>query len=42
MDPLGPAYDPAEDPAHHLSGGGLSDWFDALVHVREVGPARLL
>ncbi|MGP3976297.1 erythromycin esterase family protein [Streptomyces sp. 8N114] len=39
---VGPGYDPADDPAHHLSGGGLSDWFDALVHVREVGPARLL
>ncbi|MEU4966643.1 erythromycin esterase family protein [Streptomyces smyrnaeus] len=39
---VGPVYDPADDAAHHLSGGGLSDWFDALVHVRKVGPVRPL
>jgi erythromycin esterase len=39
---VGPAYDPAADAAHHLSGGALTDWFDALAHVREVTPARPL
>ncbi|WP_407547926.1 erythromycin esterase family protein [Streptomyces sp. Pv4-95] len=38
---VGPAYDPADDRNHHLSGGALADWFDALLHVREVTPARL-
>ncbi len=39
---VGPAYDPADDAAHHLSGGALTDWFDALAHVREVTAARPL
>ncbi|MFG2894758.1 erythromycin esterase family protein [Streptomyces sp. NPDC048248] len=39
---VGPAYDPTDDQDHHLSGGALADWFDALVHVREVTPAQLL
>ncbi|WP_262704085.1 MULTISPECIES: erythromycin esterase family protein [Streptomyces] len=39
---LGPHYDPADDAAHHLSGGSLADWCDAVLQVREVTPARLL
>ncbi|WP_413809771.1 erythromycin esterase family protein [Streptomyces sp. OE57] len=39
---LGPGYDPADDAAHHLSGGSLADWCDAVLHVREVTSARLL
>ncbi|MEU6001341.1 erythromycin esterase family protein [Streptomyces sp. NPDC047197] len=39
---VGPVYDPREDADHHLSGGSLSEWFDAVVHVREVTPARAL
>ncbi|WP_369202898.1 erythromycin esterase family protein [Streptomyces sp. PU-14G] len=39
---VGPAYDPADDAAHHLSGGALADWFDVLVHVRKVSPVRML
>ncbi|MFH8748026.1 erythromycin esterase family protein [Streptomyces rimosus] len=39
---VGPHYDARDDAAHHLSGGSLADWFDALVHVRTVSPARFL
>ncbi|MBR7671987.1 erythromycin esterase family protein [Streptomyces daliensis] len=39
---VGPFYDPEDDAAHHLSGGSLAGWFDALVHVREVTPVGLL
>ncbi|MFI1017823.1 erythromycin esterase family protein [Streptomyces sp. NPDC020965] len=39
---LGPGYDPADDAAHHMAGGSLGDWFDIVVHVREVAPVRLL
>lgn len=39
---VGPAYDAARDAGHRLSGGSLGGWFDALVHVREVGPSRPL
>lgn len=39
---VGPFYDAREDADHHLSGGSLAEWFDAVVHVREVTPARLL
>ncbi|MGW1974380.1 erythromycin esterase family protein [Streptomyces sp. NPDC001889] len=39
---VGPWYDPGEDAAHHMSGGALADWFDIVVHVREVTPARPL
>ncbi|MFL1379345.1 erythromycin esterase family protein [Nocardiopsis protaetiae] len=36
---IGPFYDPAEDEDHHLSGGALTSWFDAVVHVPRVTPA---
>ncbi|MFE6158270.1 erythromycin esterase family protein [Streptomyces sp. NPDC056486] len=39
---VGPFYDAREDAAHHLSGGSLAEWFDAVAHVREVTPARFL
>lgn len=39
---VGPAYDPSDDAAHHLSGNALGDWFDVLVHVREVTPVHAL
>ncbi len=39
---VGPRYDARDDAAHHLSGGSLADWFDALVHVRTVSSARFL
>ncbi|MFG2112851.1 erythromycin esterase family protein [Streptomyces sp. NPDC048718] len=39
---LGPHYDPADDAGHHLSGGSLAGWFDAVVFTREVTPVRLL
>ncbi|MEV0321694.1 erythromycin esterase family protein [Streptomyces sp. NPDC050658] len=39
---VGPGHDPRDDAAHHLSGGSLSDFFDAFVHVREVTGARVL
>ncbi|MBI0298915.1 hypothetical protein JBE04_31775 [Streptomyces sp. PRKS01-29] len=39
---LGPDDDAADDAAHHLSGGALADWCDAVLHGQEVTPARLL
>ncbi|CAL9606939.1 hypothetical protein SUDANB121_05568 [Nocardiopsis dassonvillei] len=36
---VGPFYDPAEDADHHISGGALTTWFDAVVHVPRVTPA---
>ncbi|WP_371530447.1 erythromycin esterase family protein [Streptomyces sp. NBC_01283] len=39
---VGPFYDAREDADHHLSGGSLAEWFDAVVHVREVTPVRAL
>jgi erythromycin esterase len=39
---IGPAYDPDNDAAHHLSGGSLTDWFDVIAHCRQVTPVRLI
>ncbi|WP_410660590.1 erythromycin esterase family protein [Amycolatopsis sp. lyj-112] len=39
---VGPGYSPADDAVHHLSGGSLAEWFDVLVHIQEVTPARPL
>ncbi|MFH8573185.1 erythromycin esterase family protein [Streptomyces sp. NPDC017993] len=39
---IGPFYDPRNDEVHHLSGGSLASWFDAVVHTQEVTPARPL
>jgi erythromycin esterase len=37
---IGPRYDAARDAEHHLAGAALADWFDVLVHVQQVTPAR--
>lgn len=39
---IGPSYDPRDDEAHHMSGGSLASWFDAVVHTPKVTPARPL
>ncbi|MFE6775389.1 erythromycin esterase family protein [Streptomyces sp. NPDC057702] len=39
---VGPFYDPQHDADHHLSGGSLTDWFDAVVHLREITPGHPL
>ncbi|WEV25364.1 erythromycin esterase family protein [Streptomyces sp. 71268] len=39
---VGPRHDPRRDPAHHMAGGSLAEWFDVLVHRRRVTPARPL
>ncbi|WP_217545760.1 erythromycin esterase family protein [Streptomyces sp. GbtcB6] len=39
---IGRRYDPDDDAAHHLSGGSLADWFDVVLHTREVTPVRPL
>jgi erythromycin esterase len=42
MRAIGPAYDPANDAAYHMSGGGPGDWFDVIIHQQQVTPTRLL
>ncbi|MFJ6810565.1 erythromycin esterase family protein [Streptomyces anulatus] len=37
---IGPRHDPRRDTDHHMTGGSLSEWFDVLVHLRQVTPAR--
>ncbi|HXG67286.1 MAG TPA: erythromycin esterase family protein, partial [Blastocatellia bacterium] len=39
---IGPHYNPDNDPAYHMSGGSLADWFDIIVHSQEVTPALFL
>ncbi|ROO88154.1 erythromycin esterase [Actinocorallia herbida] len=39
---IGPVYDPANDAAHHMTGGAPADWFDVLLHLHHVTPARRL
>jgi len=39
---IGPHYDPEDDPAYHMSGGLLADWFDLIIHSQEATPIRLL
>ncbi|RII08644.1 Erythromycin esterase [Streptomyces sp. YIM 130001] len=39
---IGPHYDPAHNAAYYMSGGSLTDWFDAVLHVREVTAVRFL
>lgn len=39
---IGPGYSPAHDADHHMSGGGLVDWFDLIVHRQEVTPTTAL
>jgi erythromycin esterase len=37
---IGPNYSPAHDADHHMSGGSLGDWFDLVIHHREVTPTH--
>jgi erythromycin esterase len=37
---IGPNYNPDDDADHHMSGGSLNDWFDLIVHHREVTPTH--
>jgi erythromycin esterase len=37
---IGPRYDATRDAEHHLAGAALAEWYDVLVHVQEVTPAR--
>ncbi|MER6915606.1 erythromycin esterase family protein [Streptomyces sp. NPDC000594] len=39
---IGPRHDPRRDTDHHMTGGSPAEWFDVLVHLRRVTPARLL
>ncbi|MGX2993405.1 erythromycin esterase family protein [Streptomyces sp. JNUCC 64] len=39
---VGPRHDPRRDTDHHMTGGSLAGWFDVLVHLRRVTPARPL
>jgi erythromycin esterase len=39
---IGPNYNPAHDADHHMSGGSLGDWFDLVIHHREVTPTHPL
>ncbi|MER7080644.1 erythromycin esterase family protein, partial [Saccharopolyspora kobensis] len=39
---IGPEYDAADDAAHHLSGGSLAGWFDAVIHAQEITPVSPL
>ncbi|MGW2592487.1 erythromycin esterase family protein [Streptomyces sp. NPDC001515] len=39
---IGPVYDPRHDESHHMSGGALTAWFDAIIHTQEVTPSRPL
>jgi erythromycin esterase len=42
MRAIGPAYDPTNDPAYHMSGGALADWFDVIIHQQQVTLTWLL
>lgn len=37
---IGPRYDPADDAS--MTGGSLVEWFDIIIHTREVRPTRSL
>ncbi|MFC5747990.1 erythromycin esterase family protein [Actinomadura rugatobispora] len=39
---IGPVYDPSNDGAHHMTGGSPAEWFDAIVHIPRVTPARVV
>ncbi|MEV2255127.1 erythromycin esterase family protein [Streptomyces sp. NPDC050147] len=39
---VGPFHNARDDAGHHLSGGSLAEWFDAVVHVSEVTPVTAL
>lgn len=35
-------YKPEEDAQHHLSGGPLDEWFDAVLRIRTISPTTML
>lgn len=37
---IGPHYDPDNDAAYHMTGSSLAGWFDVIIHLREITPAR--
>jgi erythromycin esterase len=39
---VGPAYTPATDTDHHMTAGALRGWLDAIIHLGQVTPSRLL
>jgi erythromycin esterase len=39
---IGPTFDPGANADYYMAGGSLREWFDAILHVREVTPARFL
>jgi erythromycin esterase len=39
---IGPRYAPAEDSTNFMSGGSLAEWFDLIVHTRDVTPVSRL
>lgn len=39
---IGPQYDPQRDADFCMSGSPFRDWFDAILYVREITPARPL
>ncbi|MDX6741415.1 erythromycin esterase family protein [Actinocorallia sp. A-T 12471] len=39
---IGPVYDPANDAAHHMTGGSPAEWFEIVLHLGEVTPTRQL
>ncbi|MEU9607498.1 erythromycin esterase family protein [Streptomyces sp. NPDC048057] len=39
---VGPGFTAVDHAEHHMTGGSLRDWFDAVVHVQEVTPDRPL
>lgn len=39
---IGPRHDPRRDTDHHMTGGSPGEWFDVLVHLRQVTPTRPL
>ncbi|XVQ11332.1 erythromycin esterase family protein [Spirillospora sp. CA-255316] len=39
---IGPGYRAEDDADHHMAGGTVRGWLDAVVHTREVTPARFV
>ncbi|MFC5749618.1 erythromycin esterase family protein [Actinomadura rugatobispora] len=39
---IGPGYRAEDDADHHMAGGTIRRWVDAVVHTREVTPARFV
>lgn len=39
---IGARYDPADDASNNMTGGSLAEWFDIIMHTREVRTTRRL